>query len=167
MDYSKFVRKDMPLAVPHQKPPSKYASHLYAFYALGKYSTLADITSIQLRQAKIFELESIKASVAVSSITHTQLLFEPYYLNPQPHEQYKGSVSIEESGHSVTRVIFEYLPIRLGLYRDSYETQCVRLDSVLLTQLLFEPVRYKHPTPERVKTTTVIDGGIVTQKIFH
>ena len=29
MDYAKFVRKDMPLAVPHQKPPSKYASHPY------------------------------------------------------------------------------------------------------------------------------------------
>lgn len=155
---------NMPLAVPHQKPPSKYASHPYAFYALDGYGTSMQVVSIGLRQAKFFELENIKTSVGISSVIHTQVLFEPYYLNPQPHEQYKGSTSIAESGHSVTRVLFE--PIYLEPHQDSYKSMPTKIDSIRLTQLLFEPIRYKHPTPDSLKTTVAINSINVTQKLF-
>lgn len=145
-------------------PPSKYASHPYAFYALDEYATTIHITSIGLRQAKFFELEKIKTSVTVDSIRHTQVLFEPMYLNKQPHEQYKGATSIADSGHRVTRVLFE--PVYLEPNQDGYKNMATQIISITVRQKLFEPVRYKHPTPDSLKTTVEINSISVTQKLF-
>lgn len=159
----KYLTVNMPLAVPHQRPPSKYASHPYAFYALGEYATTVQIASIGLRQAKFSEFDSIKTSVTIDSIRNTQVLFEPLHLNKQPHEQYKGATSIADSGHAVIRVLFE--PVYLEPRQDSYKNM-TQIDTILLTQLFFEPIRYKHPTPEKIKTIVAIDSIHITQKIF-
>lgn len=54
MDYSKLLRKEMPLAVPHQKPPSKYASHPYPVLIEDALAITLKPLNVSVRQS-LFE----------------------------------------------------------------------------------------------------------------
>ncbi|MGP5531229.1 hypothetical protein ACTXMK_05415 [Psychrobacter celer] len=70
---------NMPLAVPHQRPPSKYASHPYAFYAQENTQAEMVINSIGVERVlvELFLNEPIDYSLAVTDARLVQVYFEP------------------------------------------------------------------------------------------
>lgn len=67
---------NMPLAVPHQKPPSKYASHPYPFVFADAYApclTLEEFTNRRvLREG--FSVESLSSSIQIIDFTKQSIV---------------------------------------------------------------------------------------------
>lgn len=57
---------DMPLAVPHQKPPSRYASHPYPIYFLDSASVIGSMTGAGVMLSAFKDTLSVNAALTGS-----------------------------------------------------------------------------------------------------
>lgn len=81
MDYAKFVRKDMPLAVPTQKrPPGKYASHPYPIFLDESMAVFAALEGEGALIGK--QIDNINLSAELSGDGELRSIFQEYTAKP-------------------------------------------------------------------------------------
>ena len=156
MDYAKFVRKDMPLAVPHQKPPSKYASHLYPILVDEDILTNT-IKFLNVRVARSLIVDNLLSILTPLDVVVINVV--------KPSETYYGYA--ESYLTTTTKPLDVVVTNKIksnGIYKsygtDLFQTNIKPL--AVIVKNVFQVIPYNNP-PEHIKFNVKPLDVVVTQ----
>ena len=153
MDYSKFFRKEMPLAVPHQKPPSKYASHPYPFLidedACTSTIRVLDITlELILKDATINDV--YQPDVMPLDIFQRSILINKHIDENEAHTSTVRPLDITLKSLLISKYIND------DVYQSSVKPLNITLNSILITHRVYDIDAYT----SEVKPLDITKHGI-------
>ena len=149
---------NMPLAVPHQRPPSKYASHLYPAYAIDDYKSVG-INAVGGSLMQIYSIHHMRDTYTSNVATNTSLLKQVFfnYNITADTEKYESNGVLPKS----SLLQQTYFHTSFTIPHEQYNSKGISTKAGKLTQVYFltkhtQPYEYYGSNGVLTKTSQLI-----------